>query len=135
MASSVERLELYANWSGLCVVDIIWALTNLSKHFIMMRVSAMSAGDFLGGGIMRVALKHAGMTAWLREVLKMSVRTSVRESAQSLSTIPGMLSGPAAFLGFTMSRVLRTSAGSRCYIVRAGRGFCWCGGVVFLKLA
>ena len=42
----------------------------------------------------------------------MSVRTSVSESAQSLSTRPGMLSGPAAFLGFTLSRVVLTSAGS-----------------------
>ena len=65
MASSVERLGRYANWNGSSVVgrlDVIWALTNLSKHFIMMGVSAMGwysfsvdAGDFLGSGMMVVA--------------------------------------------------------------------------------
>ncbi len=38
-----------------------------------------------------------GTTAWLSEVLKISVRTSVSCAAQSFSTRPGMLSGPAAF--------------------------------------
>ncbi len=40
--------------------------------------------------MMVVALKHVGTTAWLSEMLKMS-------TAQSLSTRPGMLSGPGAF--------------------------------------
>ncbi len=44
-----------------------------------------------------VDLRHVGTTAWLSEVLKISVRTSVSCAAQSFSTRPGMLSGPAAF--------------------------------------
>ncbi len=40
-----------------------------------------------------VDLRHVGMTAWLSEVLKISVRTSVSCSAQSFSTRPGILSG------------------------------------------
>ncbi len=45
-----------------------------------------------------------GTTAWLSEVLKISVRTSVSCSAQSLSTRPGMLLGPAALRGLTLDR-------------------------------
>ncbi len=44
MASSVERFGRYANWSGSSVLgrlDLIWCMTNLSKHFIMIGVSAM----------------------------------------------------------------------------------------------
>ncbi len=40
-----------------------------------------------------VDFRHVGMTAWLSEVLKISVRTSVSCAAQSFSTRPGMLSG------------------------------------------
>ena len=61
----------------------------------------------MGSGMMVVALKQSGMMTWLREMLKISVRTSVSESAQSLSTHPVMLSGPAAFLGFTFPRVIK----------------------------
>jgi len=68
-------------------------------------------GDFFGSGMIIVALKHSGMMALLREILKISVRISVSELAQSLSTRPGILSGPAA-LGFTFRRVLRTLVGS-----------------------
>ncbi len=39
--------------------------------------------------MMVVALKHVGTTAWLSEMLKMSVKTSVISTAQSLSTRPG----------------------------------------------
>ncbi len=38
--------------------------------------------------MMVVALKHVGTTAWLSEMLKMSVKTSVSSTAQSLSTPP-----------------------------------------------
>ncbi len=60
-----------------------------------------------------VDLRHVGMTAWLSEVLKISVRTSVRCSAQSLGTWPGMLSGLAALRGLILDRVFLTSAGDR----------------------
>ncbi|MCI4389756.1 hypothetical protein PGIGA_G00102190 [Pangasianodon gigas] len=46
----------------------------------------------------------------LREVLKMSVKTSASWSAHPLNTLPGMLSGPAAFRGLTLFRVFLTSA-------------------------
>ncbi len=60
-----------------------------------------------------VDLRHVGMTAWLSEVLKISVRTSISCAAQSFSTRPGMLSGPAAFRGLILDRVFLTSAGDR----------------------
>ncbi len=47
------------------------------------------------------------MTAWLKEVLEISVRTSISCTAQSLSTRPGMLSGPTALHGLILHRVLR----------------------------
>ncbi len=50
-----------------------------------------------------------GVTAWLSEVLK----TSVSCSAQSFSTRPGILSGPAALRGLILDRVFLTSAGDR----------------------
>ncbi len=53
------------------------------------------------------------MTAWLSEVLKICVRTSVSCSTQSLSTRPGMLSGPAALRGLVLDRVFLTSARDR----------------------
>ncbi len=60
-----------------------------------------------------VDLRHVGMTAWLSEVLKIYVRTSVSCSAQSFSTRPGILSGPAALRGLILDRVFLTSAGVR----------------------
>ncbi len=42
-------------------------------------------------GMIVVDLRHVGTTAWLSEVLKISVRTSVSCAAQSFSTRPGML--------------------------------------------
>ncbi|KAI4890337.1 hypothetical protein NFI96_001130 [Prochilodus magdalenae] len=45
--------------------------------------------------MMVVALRHVGTVALLREMLKMSVKTSINWSAHSLSTLPGMLSCPA----------------------------------------
>ncbi len=56
-----------------------------------------------------VDLRHVGTTAWLSEVLKISFRTSVSCAAQSFSTRPGMLSGPAAFRGLILDRVFLTS--------------------------
>lgn len=55
-----------------------------------------------------VVMRHVRMTAWLSEVLKMSVRTSVSCSAQSLSTCPGMFSGLPALHGLILDRVFLT---------------------------
>ncbi len=44
IASSVERFGRYANWSGSSVLGslgLIFCMTNLSKHLIMIGVSAM----------------------------------------------------------------------------------------------
>ncbi len=60
-----------------------------------------------------VDLRPVGMTAWLSEVLKISVRTSVSCSAQSFSTRPGILSEPAALRGLILDSVFLTSAGDR----------------------
>ena len=53
---------------------------------------------------MVVTLKHIGTTILLREVL-MSMKTSANWSAHPLSTLPGMLSGPAAFHWLILWRV------------------------------
>lgn len=53
-------------------------------------------------------LKCNETTAGSSKVLKMSLRTCAGWSAQSLSTHPGTLSGPAASRAFTLLRVLRT---------------------------
>ncbi len=82
------------------------------------------------------------MTAWLSEVLKISVRTSVSCSAQSFSTRPGILSGPAALRGLILDKVFLTSAGDRqsawliyIYIWPSGffnsYGFCVCSFIYF----
>ncbi|KAK3547752.1 hypothetical protein QTP86_028811 [Hemibagrus guttatus] len=60
--------------------------------------------------MMVVIFRHVGTTALLREMLKMSVKTPASCSAHSLSTLPGMLSGPAAFRGLTLHRVFLKSA-------------------------
>ncbi len=75
-----------------------------------------------------VDLRHVGTTAWLSEVLKISVRTSVSCAAQSFSTRPGMLSGPAAFRGLILDRVFLTSAADRQRLVvgRCGQFLCRC---------
>lgn len=45
--------------------------------------------------------------ALLREMLKVSVKTSASWSVHSLRTLTGMFSGPAAFGGSTLHRDLR----------------------------
>ncbi len=76
-------------------------------------------------------LRHVGTTAWLSEVLKMSVRTSVSCAAQSLSTRPGMISGPAAFHALILDRVFLTSAGERQSTWSFGDASSFCAGVSF----
>ncbi len=61
-------------------------------------------------GTMVAVFKQVGMDASDSEVLKMSVNTSDSWCAQSFSTRPGMLSGPAALRGLIPLRVLLTSA-------------------------
>lgn len=70
--------------------------------------------DFLDTGVIVVALRHEE-TTWLREMLKMSVRSCVYCSAQCLRAQPGMLSGPAPFLGVILFKILQTSARLREY--------------------
>ncbi len=66
--------------------------------------------DFLGTGMMVVVLKQVGTLSCDSEMLKMSVMSSTSWLTLVLSTRPGMLSGPAALLMFTLSRVFLTSA-------------------------
>ncbi len=76
-----------------------------------------------------VDFRHVGTTAWLSEVLKISVRTSVSCVAQSFSTRPGMLSGPTAFHGLILDRDYLTSAADRqerLVIGRCGQFLCRC---------
>ncbi len=61
-------------------------------------------------GTMVAVFKQVGTDASDSEVLKMSVNTSNSWCAQSFSTRPGMLSGPAALRGLIPLRVLLTSA-------------------------
>ncbi len=78
-----------------------------------------------------VDLRHVGTTAWLSEVLKISVRISVSCAAQSFSTRPGMLSGPAAFRGLILDRVFLTSAADRQSAWSLGGVGSFCAGVSF----
>ncbi len=78
-----------------------------------------------------VDLRHVGTTAWLSEVLKISVRTSVSCAAQPFSTRSGMLSGPAAFSGLILDRVFLTSAADRQSAWSLGGVCSFCAGVSF----
>ncbi len=61
-----------------------------------------------------------GTTAWLSEVLKISVRSWL-----------GMLSGPAAFHGLILDRVFLTSAADRQSAWSLGGVGSFCAGVSF----
>ncbi len=82
--------------------------------------------------MMVVALKHVGTTAWLSEMLKMSVKTSVSSTAQSLSTRPGMLSGPGALRALILLRDLLTLCGDSVIIWSPGGGGVFCAVVLFV---
>ncbi len=77
------------------------------------RLFRQDTGDFFGTGIMVVDLRHMGTTAWLNKMLKISVRTSISCTAQSLSTWPGMFSGPTTLHGLILDRVFLMSAEER----------------------
>ncbi len=81
--------------------------------------------------MMVVALKHVGTTAWLSEMLKMSVKTSVSSTAQSLSTRPGMLSGPGALRALILLRDLLTLSGDSVITWSPGGGGVFCAVVLF----
>ena len=57
---------------------------------------------------MVVVLKQEGTVLWMRERLKMKVRTSTSLLAHVPRARPGMLSGPAALRGLILFRVLST---------------------------
>ena len=85
MASSVYLFALYANCRGSSESgreEVMNDLTNRSKHFMTMEVSAtgrwslrQDAFDFLGIGMMVDFLTHVGTTDWSSDLLKMSVNT------------------------------------------------------------
>ena len=85
MASSVDLFALYANYTGSSESgreEVMNDLTNRSKHFLTMEVSAsgrwslwQDAFDFLGMGMMVDFSRHVGTTDWSSELLKMSVNT------------------------------------------------------------
>ncbi len=81
--------------------------------------------------MMVVALKHVGTTAWLSEMLKMSVKTSVSSTAQSLSTRPGMLSGPGALRALILLRDLLTLSEDSVITWSPGGGGVFCAVVLF----
>lgn len=65
-------------------------MTSFSKHFMMMGIRAMgrqsfkhNTGDFFGTGMMVADLRHSGTTVWCRDVLMMSVKTSLTWFAHS----------------------------------------------------
>jgi hypothetical protein len=68
LASSVDLLGRFANWSGSRVsgmMVLMSAMTSLSKHFMATDVSALGWYS----GTMVVYLKHVGITDWVRERL------------------------------------------------------------------
>ncbi len=71
------------------------------------------------------------MTAWLSDVLKISLRTSVSCSGQSFSMRPGMLSGLAALRGLILDRVFLTLPGDRQSAWSLGGVGSFCAGVSF----
>ncbi len=64
-------------------------------------------------------------------MLKMSVKTSVSSTAQSLSTRPGMLSGPGALRALILLRDLLTLCGDSVIIWSPGGGGVFCAVVLF----
>lgn len=97
--------------------------TSLSKHFVLRGVRAtglQSAGlledGFFGTGMIVVDVREEGTVA-TRDVQKMAVKKRESWFQHALSTFPGTLMGPAAFLRFT---TLRNGLTSCCCIVRAG---------------
>jgi len=66
-------------------------------------------GVFFGTGMTVADFRQGGMTACARERLNILVKMRARWWAHALSTLPGTLSGPIAFLGFTARSTRLTS--------------------------
>ena len=66
--------------------------------------------EAFGTGTMVDVLRHVGTVACGSEMLKMSAMTDESWGAQSLRTLPGTPSGPAALQGLILCSVLLTSA-------------------------
>ncbi len=64
-------------------------------------------------------------------MLKMSVKTSVSSTAQSLSARPGMLSGPGALRALILLRDLLTLSGDSVITWSPGGGGVFCAVVLF----
>ncbi len=81
--------------------------------------------------MMVVALKHVGTTAWLSEMLKMSVKTSVSSTAQSLSTTPRNVVRTRALRALILLRDLLTLSGDSVITWLPGGGGVFCAVVLF----
>jgi len=104
------------------VLGVSLLISQSTHNTIMMKthltgVSAMGLWSFrldtagvFGTGMMVDVLRPDGTLAWDTEVLNMSARTSDSWSAQSFRILPGITSGPKAFLGLTLCSVLLTTA-------------------------
>lgn len=88
-------------------------LPDFSDVSLTGRLSLKQDGnDFFDTGMVVVSLKPEGTRAWVRELLKMSLRTSSSSSA-TFGAQPGMLSGMAALWVLILRSVLLTLAGDR----------------------
>ncbi len=142
IASSVERLLRYANCSGSSEAgstEQMCSLTSFSKHLLKMGGRAtglQSIKDvilfFFGMGTMVDFLKHEGTTDRDRDRLKMSVKTLASWNAHTLSTRPGMPTGPTALRMFTSLKDRVTSTdrkGEWTHLLCSSHGsaLCVCG--------
>lgn len=82
----------------------------------------------------QVVFKHVEIVELPRELLKMSLRKFDICAAHSLSTLPRMLSGPAAFRGLTLDRVFLTSSRVGCSACSPSSGVVFLIGVPFCTL-
>ena len=92
------------------LVELMYAITSLSKHFMITEVSATGlkslwhkAFEFLGTGL--VILKHVGITDWDKKRLKITVNMPASCSAHALRTHPGIPSGPASLQVLTLELI------------------------------